>query len=319
MEKTINYKCICKKSLPSLFTSQIMLLPCEHVLHKTCHNKKDTCDICNVNITDILTICDAAKTKNTLIGYQRYVDMIALSPYDMPSNNDIDKNYFFSGMTNLMSIVMSIPFYKGIDGGTQVVDDTMKMLNAKIIINGIENIPENKKAVIISNHKSFLDFMVLFKIFKAGFLASSFIEKSFFGRMFLNYIPLLIIERGKSEGTVEKMKDYVNEHGSICIFPEGVITHPKVIGRFRTGCFYTGHPVVPVVIKYNPAIYYDHVNDTVKKIISLPEITINVNVLKMQYPPFDKNKIENVRRKMAKAGNLCTSRISNRDIDDKQN
>ena len=75
----------------------------------------------------------------------------------------------------------------------------------------------------------------------------------------MDIVPLLIIKRGKNANTVKKMKNYVRKHGSICLFPEGIITHPDTIIQFRTGAFNIGEPILPVVIKYNPAIFDDDI------------------------------------------------------------
>ena len=50
------------------------------------------------------------------------------------------------------------------------------------------------------------------------------------------------------------------------------------------------------------------------KIITQHEITVDVHVNDLIYPPFDDNKIDKVRNYMAQIGNLELSRISNKFI-----
>ena len=48
--------------------------------------------------------------------------------------------------------------------------------------------------------------------------------------------------------------------------------------------------------------------------IAEPEIIVDVHILDMEYPPFNDEKIKNIREKMAKVGNFKLSRVSNRDV-----
>ncbi len=126
-----------------------------------------------------------------------------------------------------------------------------------------------------------------------------------------------MVNRGKSKNTVGKITKFMDENKkSVCLFPEGFLTHPKTIGRFRTGAFNTGYPVQPLIIRYNPVLNDDNPVFLFAKIFSQKKIEVNVQVLDLEYPPFDKEKIENIRHKMGRAGNMALSRVSNRDIID---
>jgi 1-acyl-sn-glycerol-3-phosphate acyltransferase len=129
-------------------------------------------------------------------------------------------------------------------------------------------------------------------------------------------MPLLFIKRGKSNNVVKKIKEYVQKNGSLCLFPEGMLSHPNTLIKFRTGAFYTDLPIYPVVIKYKNKIFELNDFNYILKLLSYQSIDIDVIILKPFYPPFNNNKIELVRKEMAKAGNLLLSRVSNRDIKD---
>jgi hypothetical protein len=51
-------------------------------------------------------------------------------------------------------------------------------------------------------------------------------------------------------------------------------------------------------------------------LINEDKITITFKILDMEYPPFNEEKIEQIRMKMAHSSNLVLSRVSNRDIVD---
>ena len=148
-----------------------------------------------------------------------------------------------------------------------------------------------------------------------GFLSSSVIYDNIISKQLVDVVPLLIIDRGAGKSnTVEKMKKYVEKTGSICLFPEGMITHPDTIIKFRTGAFNVGYPVYPIVLKYKNVVADMFADSFIMKIISNQKETIEMHILDPFYPPFDENKIELVRCAMAERGKMVLSRVSNRDI-----
>jgi len=328
MEKILNSRCICGQGLPWIKSLIIMLEPCEHMLHKNCYNKnKKCCPLCQNKVTKFNTIHDLKK-KNSDIryisydNYQKYIDIISMSNFDnlYKLNDDINVNAkILHNTIDLLGIISTVPFLSGFDDGHSACCDVLNIMNAKLVINGydyIKNANPKSPKVFIANHTSHLDFIILFYLLKCGFLSSSSIKDFWLGRRIMNIIPLLLIERGKDVNTVDKMRKYVKENGSICLFPEGMITHPETLIKFRTGAFHIGYPVYPITINYDPVIYDTDTSILLKKITSDPHITIRINILKPELPPFNDKKIENIRLKMANRANLALSRVSNKDIVD---
>lgn len=316
--KSINSKCVCGKGLIWTNAVQIMLDPCEHIVHEKCFGSQSKCPICNTNVKkqythEILKKILKKKNNKSRNMYQKYVDMTSVMNFD--NAYKIDNNKLFINSMDLIGILSQLPFIYGYDAGHRACKDILCLMNSRMIVNGSKYM-NNKKKIYIANHTSYLDFIVIFYLFKTGFLSSAIIKKYWIGTQLLNIIPLLTVERGKDTNTVEKIRDYVKKNGSICLFPEGMISHPDTLIKFRTGAFHAGHPVQPIVIRYSPVVYDNDVNNFIKKLISDPNITINVDVLEEQYPPFDENKINNIRNKMAQAGNFALSRVSNKDITD---
>ena len=226
MNKVINSKCICGDGLPWKQYEVIMINPCEHLIHRECL-KSHQCPYCKINITGIIKKHDYLKNPKL---YQKCIDIISMTNFDK-----LSKINYFGALTNLpnfLGTIIQIPFTKGFENGKKLVENIFNMNNIQIKVNGLEKI-KNEPKVFISNHTSHLDFLIIFYILGCGFLASSVIKDNIIAKKFTDIVPLLLIDRGKHTNTVEKMKEYIKEIGSICLFPEGMITNPNTIINFR--------------------------------------------------------------------------------------
>jgi 1-acyl-sn-glycerol-3-phosphate acyltransferase len=309
MDIIINSKCICGQGLNWTNKGIVSLFPCGHLIHLECL-KNYKCFICNKKITDYQ---NEEFLSNKEEYYQRYIDILSMKNMDnfgTNNNNNILKNF-----CNLLGVGLSLPFSRGYESGHDLCKNFFCTVNAEIIVKGQKNIKDINK-VIIANHTNYFDFMVIYFIFKCGFLSSTVINESLVGQYLTKILPILIIKRGEKVNMVEQIKKYVQETGSICLFPEGLMSHPDTLINFRTGAFYTTHPVLPVIIKYESPICDNDIINFFKKSISCDKLKIYVHILPIEYPPFDNTKISEIRGKMAKIGNLALSRVSNRDIKD---
>lgn len=173
---------------------------------------------------------------------------------------------------------------------------------------------DNKKLVIISNHAHYLDSIVIYYLFRCGFVSSDFINQTDIGRIIATKLKLLIFKRGVDTNMVEKIKQYLCEQKRIVIYPEGAITNNDTLMRFRTGAFYVGESICPIVIKYDKVIYDDDFKKMLFKIITQNEINITVYINDFFHPPFDNDKIEKIRDYMISVGKFEKSRVSNKSI-----
>jgi len=311
MTKNINAKCHCGEGLPWIKEEVIMLDPCEHLIHKKCFNKLLKCPYCKSNVS---TIIRASDFKQNCCLYQKCIDILSMTNFDLLSRFKMVR--VIDNIPSLLSTIARIPFIQGVSEGKKLINDIFSLNNINIHVTGLTNIRTEHK-VFIANHTSHLDFMTIFYVLGTGFLSSSSIYDNPISKQLTNIIPLLVIERGKKWNTVEKMREYVQKYKSICLFPEGMLTHPDTIIKFRTGAFHIGYPVYPIVLKYDPVIADMSASDFILKISSGHKINIFMTILEPFYPPFDDAKIENIRKEMAYAGNMAISRVSNRDIIDK--
>lgn len=123
-------------------------------------------------------------------------------------------------------------------------------------IEGCENIDPNKTYILIGNHSSYFDILVLYSTFrKFKFVSKETIFKiPLIGwNMYLN--QYVMIRRGNLSSIKEMMaacKDWLKKGASVMMFPEGTRTQTGELLPFRAGCFNLSLdldvPIVPVVI-----------------------------------------------------------------------
>lgn len=311
MNKIINAKCVCRNGLAWIIEEVIMLDPCEHLIHKKCFSKLKTfnCPYCNKHISRIISANDFKYNKSL---YQKCIDIISVSNFDKMSR--IYSDEVVLNLPNLIGTLVYFPFIKGVDECRNLLENVFYMNNIEIKVRGLNKIKPGPK-VFIANHTSYIDFLIIFYVLGTGFLSSSTINSNPLTKQMTKMLPVLIIDRSKkNENTVNKMKEYVETHGSICLFPEGIMTHPDTLIRFRTGAFNIGYPVYPIVLKYKNVISDMSSSNFILKLASAQHEVIEMHILDPFYPPFDENKIELVRYAMANRGKMVLSRVSNRDI-----
>ncbi len=119
---------------------------------------------------------------------------------------------------------------------------------------------DRESYIIISNHQSLFDIIVLYSIFdKLSF--KWVIKKSLFNIPFFG-IPLLYLARYikldrknkyKAYKAIEKSVEWIKKGFSMIIFPEGTRSLEDKINEFKSGsikiAFLSGRPIIPVVMR----------------------------------------------------------------------
>ncbi len=319
MDKIINSTCLCGEYLSKYNEELLMIEPCEHIIHFRCvHMVDNSCPFCNNDIKIILTFSEIKKMWQMTRYreyYQKYVDMCTIKYGG--DQGDVDCLRLLSNIPHIILYTSSLMINDNSAKLKYIMSSMLNRCNIKLKVKGAKNISA-KPMVIIANHTTYIDALVIASIFDCSFLVSSIVKNSWYGSKLAKLFPIIYIERSnKKKNTVQKIQKFINKkQKSVCLFPEGLVTHPKTLARFRSGAFRVGSPVLPVVIKYNPDVYSLDTPSYIFKLFSQKKIKVTVNILKPEYPPFDTNKIENIRNKMAASSNLALSRISNRDICD---
>ncbi len=338
----VNYSCYCKKFFYSN-EEIIYIYPCCHIVHLSCLNKylldiqynklnnsnqsfKDKyirCPECNIKIKKVLTerrilLKNKYKQEKIDIKSIRLPHNIKINYMSLPINI-IKLNSIMSKIINSSTITDLLNsadlFFKSFNFKINIIDNTRKN-PIKIVNNKITwlNKEDEQKLVIISNHTHNMDPIILFYILRCGFIASESINSTDIGRLVASKCNLLLFKRGIDVNVVEKIKIYLEEMKKIVIFPEGTIANNDTLLRFRTGAFYVGVPICPIVIKWKNYVYDEDAKNLIFKLITQDEINVDIYVNDIFYPPFNQEKIDEVRNYMAQVGNLEKSRVSNRSI-----
>lgn len=107
----------------------------------------------------------------------------------------------------------------------------------KMNIQGIENIPPRGGALLLGNHISWIDWLVLqvaspralkFVMYKGYY-------DKWYLRSFLNFFDVIPIADGASRSAIEKINERLKKGQVVALFPEGVISFNGQIGKFERG------------------------------------------------------------------------------------
>ena len=342
----VNYSCYCGKYFKNI-EKLLYILPCCHIVHENCFNKyliqlqytkfkKNENLLLNINDFDL--ICPQCNNKiKTILNEKKIFSKSKYNKYsiDLKSvklDNSASINYLLLPikLLNFTSILNKVVLSKTQVDIIECIEYVFKAFNIKInIIDNTKKNPisfKNKKIewidqkinnsniVIISNHVHNFDPVIFYYLFKCGFVASDFINTTDIGRLMVEKMDLLVFKRGIDTNMVEKIKAYLHKMKRIMLFPEGSMGNHETLLRFRTGAFYTDAIICPVVIKYDPFVYDDDFKQMAFKMITQPVINVNVYINDLYFPPFNNDKIELVRNKIATIGGFNKSRVSNKSV-----
>lgn len=127
----------------------------------------------------------------------------------------------------------------------------------KVRITGREKIQKGKVSVLVSNHQSLLDILVLYRLFKHfKWVAKKelFIFPLVGWNMSLNrYIPIKRGNRASVFKMIKMSEQTLQKGSSIMIFPEGTRSTDTQIKSFKEGAFKlainTQLPIIPIIIE----------------------------------------------------------------------
>ncbi len=135
---------------------------------------------------------------------------------------------------------------------------TLSWLNPlwKVKITGRNKIKSSKPQVIISNHQSMTDILVLYRLFKHfKWVSKAEIFKFPFVGWNMSLNRYVAVERGKFAGHIKMMSQcekHLKKGSSLMIFPEGTRSKTGEINMFKEGAFHLALnakvPIVPIVI-----------------------------------------------------------------------
>lgn len=177
----------------------------------------------------------------------------------------------------------------------------LKLLNIKINKNGTAEAIRGR--LIVSNHLSYLDVIVLFSEFPSLFVTSTEIRDTFLLGHICRLAGCFFVERRRShrslltkERELSSMKEKLNQGFNVFLFPEGTSSDGKQVLPFK-GTFFqlavdTQTTVVPICLKYegrNRDVFpwYGDMSfpDHLFKVCQEPEVEVSVTILENAFAP----------------------------------
>jgi 1-acyl-sn-glycerol-3-phosphate acyltransferase len=126
----------------------------------------------------------------------------------------------------------------------------------RLSITGLENIDRARTYVIISNHQSMADIIVMYKTrMQFKWIAKESLYRVPFISAFLllgRHIMLSKCSRGRSKIVYKKVSQYLRDGMSVFFFPEGTRSETGKVGMFQNGAFKMAIkeqvPILPIFI-----------------------------------------------------------------------
>lgn len=150
----------------------------------------------------------------------------------------------------------------------------------RVRVSGLENIPQEDGLLIIANHESFLDGLLLglFLPKRATFVVHNDVLKHFFFRLVLKLTPHLGVDP-RSPLAMKKVIQHLNAGENVVIFPEGRITLTGALMKVYDGPGFvaakTGVKILPVRVEGAAQSYFGRLSEGHPRKL-LPNVTLTV-------------------------------------------
>lgn len=136
------------------------------------------------------------------------------------------------------------------------------LYDVKVVGHDIKNWPKHKGCVLVANHQSNFDFIILLSLndyslyAPLGFIAKSELKQDKIAKRFVFLIDVLFIDRADPRSALETFKeaqDLIRNPGrTMVIFPEGTRSHQQEMNEFKPGALKLAYqayvPILPVSI-----------------------------------------------------------------------
>lgn len=141
---------------------------------------------------------------------------------------------------------------------TQFTNSAFRLIKLRVNLEGAQYLPRNRSVVVIFNHQSQADGLIIMRLFRDNFAAigKQEIAKN---KLFANaykFAGVIPIDRQNSQSAIEAMQPLVDvlkfERRVVAIAPEGTRSKTPVPGNFKKGAFHVamqaGVSILPVVL-----------------------------------------------------------------------
>jgi 1-acyl-sn-glycerol-3-phosphate acyltransferase len=133
----------------------------------------------------------------------------------------------------------------------------LRLFGFPVRVRGLEHLPRDQACVLVVNHASYLDPLVLVAVLPSSisFVAKQELAEQFFARILFRRLGTEFVERFDPQRGVEdtdRVRQAVRQGRSMIFFPEGTFGRAPGLRPFRMGAFVvatqTGVPLVPMGI-----------------------------------------------------------------------
>jgi 1-acyl-sn-glycerol-3-phosphate acyltransferase len=134
----------------------------------------------------------------------------------------------------------------------------LHLTGGSLSVEGSEHLPQDGPCVVVANHASYIDSLVLSVVMpeRFRFVAKRELVDQWFARLFLERLGTQFVERFDAAAGVrdaERVTRAVQDGAAMVFFPEGTFTRAPGLRPFRLGAFtaavQAGAPVIPVAIQ----------------------------------------------------------------------
>ncbi len=124
----------------------------------------------------------------------------------------------------------------------------------RLHIEGYQNVPPTGRAILVSNHQSYLDILVIGGIAERHvcFMARQSLAQSWWMAWVLGTCGAVLVDPKTSTRTIREAVAHLRQEDLVAIFPEGTRTTTGKIGQFERGYLSIARqaqaPIIPVGI-----------------------------------------------------------------------
>lgn len=256
-----------------------------------------------VNVQELSRVIAGNNVWNAL--FMVAVSLVLMAGYSLGANA-LDLLIFLS----LLNVIFSFYLYiKNSDLSLRVWGYFLAHLFYRIKVIGRDYLPDKGPYIILSNHVSFIDWLIIFAVSKHP--VRFVIDHNYYFKtglpFWLKQAKLIPIATRKEKEELmnlafERIKKALDEDAVVGIFPEGMITHDGEMRRFQPGVsrILKTKPVtvVPIVIKGLYGSNFSRSGAGVfKKIPSLRRRRLEVQILApIEAKDFDLKQVESLMR-----------------------
>ncbi|HEX9181378.1 MAG TPA: AMP-binding protein, partial [Burkholderiales bacterium] len=134
----------------------------------------------------------------------------------------------------------------------------LKLCRIPLVVRGLENLPAGAPSVLVANHASYLDGIILVAALPRHYsfvakreLDGKFISSVYLRRLGAEFVERFVAQQGAEDG--QRMVSAVAAGRSLAFFPEGTFRRAPGLLPFRLGAFVAAAsgrlPIVPVAIR----------------------------------------------------------------------